>query len=191
MPVSSGEHRKWSLEKKWIFSSTNNVCFQWYSPLQINNKPFFFLFLGWVTVCPGYVSHFLSFHYPSSSALLSPSSIFQSTSFHHVTPLSLSVHHTPCLSLFFFFPPPFSFIFSHVASRILQSLFPTLSPFHPSSLPPFAFYPSFFISGYFSLTVHRSVFLPPLGGNGKSDISYLVNGERWRERERDMRGNRR
>lgn len=35
------------------------------------------------------------------------------------------------------------------------------------------------------------MFVPPLGGNGKSDISYLVNGERWRERrtkrERDGR----
>lgn len=27
------------------------------------------------------------------------------------------------------------------------------------------------------------MFLPPLGRNGKSDISYLVNGEGWRERD--------
>lgn len=31
------------------------------------------------------------------------------------------------------------------------------------------------------------MFLPPSGGNGKSDISYLVNGERWRGRERDRK----
>lgn len=69
---------------------------------------------------------------------LSPSSFFKRTSFHHVTPPSPP----PLLFLPLFLSPP-----SPLASFNLP---PALSPFHPSWLPPFAFYPSFFISGYFS-----------------------------------------
>lgn len=71
---------------------------------------------------------------------LSPSSFFKRTSFHHVTPPSPP----PLLFLPLFLSQP-----SPLASFNLFSP-PALSPFHPSWLPPFAFHPSFFISGYFS-----------------------------------------
>lgn len=88
--------------------------------------------------------------------------------------------------LFFQLPPSFlsSFLYSYFFSKTNLS--------DPSiSFPCTVTFSSFLLLflfillhlWLFFLSIHRSVFLPPLGRNGKSDISYLVNGERWREKD--------
>ncbi len=129
------------------------------------------------------------FSLPINLCILSLSLLFKCTSFCCVAPLSLLSLSCPP-SLVSPFPPPFClhpsfpFIFSLVASPIPQSLFPPRCHLFilPCCLLRFPFI--LLHLWLFFLSVHRSVFLPPLGGNGKSDISYLVNGERWRERDR-------
>ncbi len=129
----------------------------------------------------------------SLPVILCPSLYLSSLNAHHFIMLQLFLSprcpsSPPCL--FSPFPPPFS----------LHLPFPPFSPTSPlGSFNLFSSRCHLFILPrcllrflsillhlwLFFLSVHRSVLLPPLGGNGKSDISYLVNGERWRERERE------
>lgn len=111
--------------------------------------------------------------------------------FHH---LFTSLHSPSIISSAFLLllPPLILSIFLNFLPRQLPGSSVSVSPgCHLFILPCWLLrFPSILLHLWlFFLTVHRSVFLPPLGGNGKSDISYLVNGERWRVRERDRRWN--
>lgn len=94
------------------------------------------------------------------------------------------------LSLFTFSLPIIPGVSLHHALLPSSPLFLILPSFLPAVT--FSFHlvssstlrPSFFIAHRFSSSVHHSVFLPPLRGNGKSDISYLVKRERWKEKQR-------
>lgn len=174
-------------QRRRVVRSTSSCVFRWISPFKNQYKPFFYdgsLFVP---------DMFLTFYLFITHHPLPPLSIFllwaHIISSCHTSFPPLSVHHLP--------PPVFFTVFSPLF--LSTSRFPSFSPTSPLGsfnlfsprchlfiLPRCLLrFPSVLLHLWlFFLSVHRSVFLPPLGGNGKSDISYLVNGERWRERER-------